>query len=108
MRLSKCCTVSSGLQCTAKREGDRTQSEREKRRCAMADPGPDGRKELDWDLHISVPTQGVKKSVRVTSDESVGALMIKIAEKLGWSLSLSLSLSLSCKIPSFLWLLDLT
>ena len=43
----------------------------------------DGRKELDWDLHINVPTQGVRKSVRVTSDESVGALMIKIAEKLG-------------------------
>lgn len=49
----------------------------------MAEPGGDGRKELDWDLHISIPTQGVKKSVRVTSDESVGALMIKIAEKLG-------------------------
>ncbi|CAI8055859.1 Fermitin family homolog 1 [Geodia barretti] len=54
----------------------------------MADPGADARKELDWDLHIHVPTQGVRKSVRVTSDESVGALMIKIAEKLGdadWS-----------------------
>ena len=48
-----------------------------------ADPGADSRKELDWDLHIHVPTQGVRKSVRVTSDESVGALMIKIAEKLG-------------------------
>ena len=52
----------------------------------MADPGTDARKELDWDLHINVPTQGVRKSVRVTSDESVGALMIKIAEKLGGSL----------------------
>ena len=51
----------------------------------MADPGADARKELDWDLHIHVPTQGVRKSVRVTSDESVGALMIKIAEKLGGS-----------------------
>ena len=49
----------------------------------MADPTVDARKELDWDLHINVPTQGVRKSVRVTSDESVGALMIKIAEKLG-------------------------
>ena len=49
----------------------------------MAEPAVDGRKELDWDLHINVPTQGVRKSVRVTSDESVGALMIKIAEKLG-------------------------
>ena len=51
----------------------------------MADPGANARKELDWDLHIHIPTQGVKKSVRVTSDESVGALMIKIAEKLGGS-----------------------
>ena len=51
----------------------------------MADPGTNARKELDWDLHINVPTQGVRKSVRVTSDESVGALMIKIAEKLGGS-----------------------
>lgn len=49
----------------------------------MADPGTDARKELDWDLVINVPTQGVRKNVRVTSDESVGALMIKIAEKLG-------------------------
>ena len=59
----------------------------------MADPAPDARKELDWDLHISVPTQGVGKSVRVTSDESVGALMIKIAEKLGNNRLLSLPLS---------------
>ena len=59
----------------------------------MADPAPNARKELDWDLHISVPTQGVGKSVRVTSDESVGALMIKIAEKLGNNRLLSLPLS---------------
>ena len=49
----------------------------------MAEP-PD-RKELDWDLNINVPTVGVRKNVRVTSNESVGALMIKIAEKLGES-----------------------
>lgn len=50
---------------------------------AAGDPALDTRKELDWELHINVPTQGVRKNVRVTSDESVGALMIKIAEKLG-------------------------
>lgn len=50
---------------------------------AAGDPAQDTRKELDWLLHINVPTQGVGKNVRVTSDESVGALMIKIAEKLG-------------------------
>ena len=59
------------------------QKEKKRERAIMADPGADARKELDWDLHINVPTQGVRKSVRVTSDESVGALMIKIAEKLG-------------------------
>ena len=47
----------------------------------MADD--DSRKEFDWDLAISVPTVGVQKYLRVTSNESVGAVMIKLAEKLG-------------------------
>ena len=56
----------------------------------MADPPPtppggpdDDRKEFDWDLHIHVPTIGVRRTLRVTSNESVGAVMIKLATKLG-------------------------
>lgn len=47
----------------------------------MADD--DSRKEFDWDLAVGVPTVGVQKYLRVTSNESVGAVMIKLAEKLG-------------------------
>ena len=46
------------------------------------------RKEFDWDLHINVPTIGVHRTLRVTSNESIGAVMIKLATKLGeadWS-----------------------
>lgn len=41
------------------------------------------RKEFDWDLHINVPTIGVHRTLRVTSNESIGAVMIKLATKLG-------------------------
>ena len=41
------------------------------------------RKEFDWVLVVNVPTVGVQKYLRVTSNESVGAVMIKLAEKLG-------------------------
>lgn len=43
------------------------------------------RKEFDWDLHINVPTIGVHRTLRVTSNESIGAVMIKLATKLGMS-----------------------
>ena len=46
----------------------------------MAD---DDRQEFDWDLQVSVPTIGVHRTLRVTSNESVGAVMIKLATKLG-------------------------
>lgn len=45
--------------------------------------GADDRKELDWDLVVSVPQIGVHRTIRVTSSESVAAVMIKIATKLG-------------------------
>ena len=47
---------------------------------------PEDRKELDWDLSILVPEKGVSRKIRVTSNESVSAVMIKIASKLGTSL----------------------
>ncbi len=43
----------------------------------------DDKKEFDWDLLVSVPTIGVNRTLRVTSNESVGAVMIKLATKLG-------------------------
>ena len=43
----------------------------------------DDRKEFDWDLPIYVPTIGVHRTLRVTSNESIGAVMIKLATKLG-------------------------
>lgn len=41
------------------------------------------RKELDWDLTVSVPDKGINRKLRVTSNESVSALILKIASKLG-------------------------
>ncbi len=41
------------------------------------------RKEFDWDLPVSVPSIGVHRTLRVTSNESVGAVMIKLTSKLG-------------------------
>ena len=41
------------------------------------------RKELDWDLTISVPDKGINRKLRVTSNESISALILKIASKLG-------------------------
>ena len=50
----------------------------------MASSGPGGdRQEFDWDLPVNVPTIGVHRTLRVTSNESVGAVMIKLASKLG-------------------------
>ena len=43
----------------------------------------EGHKEFDWDLPVNVPTIGVHRTLRVTSDESIGAVMIKLASKLG-------------------------
>lgn len=47
---------------------------------------PEDRKELDWDLSIVLPEKGVSRKIRVTSNESVSAVMIKIASKLGMCL----------------------
>ena len=41
------------------------------------------RQEFDWDLPIGVPTIGFHRTLRVTSNESIGAVMIKLASKLG-------------------------
>lgn len=50
----------------------------------MADGrGPSDRQEFDWDLPVSVPSIGVHRTLRVTSSESIGAVMIKLASKLG-------------------------
>ena len=43
------------------------------------------RKELDWDLNVSVPERGVHRKIRVTSNESVAVVMMKVASKLGES-----------------------
>ena len=53
----------------------------------MADLNDPDRKEFDWDLPINVPTIGVHRTLRVTSNESIGAVMIKLASKLGEPLS---------------------
>lgn len=41
------------------------------------------RKELDWDLNVSVPEKGIHRKIRVTSNESVAVVMMKVANKLG-------------------------
>ena len=53
----------------------------------MAAEGGGGgdRQEFDWDLPIFAPTIGVHRTLRVTSNESIGAVMIKLASKLGES-----------------------
>ena len=43
----------------------------------------DERKELDWDLSINVPVKGITRKLRVTSNESVQAIILKVASKLG-------------------------
>lgn len=43
----------------------------------------DERKELDWDLGVSVPDRGINRKLRVTSNESVQAIIIKVSSKLG-------------------------
>lgn len=50
------------------------------------------RKELDWDLNINVPEKGVHRKIRVTSNESVAVVMMKVANKLG-----------ACKRRGWLW-----
>lgn len=41
------------------------------------------RKELDWELSVSVPEKGIHRKIRVTSNESVAVVMMKVANKLG-------------------------
>lgn len=41
------------------------------------------RKELDWDLNVSVPEKGIHRKIRVTTNESVAVVMMKVASKLG-------------------------
>lgn len=43
----------------------------------------DERKELDWDLSINVPVKGITRKLRVTSSDSVQAIILKVASKLG-------------------------
>ena len=43
----------------------------------------DERKELDWDLSVNVPVKGITRKLRVTSNESVQAIILKVASKLG-------------------------
>lgn len=43
----------------------------------------DERKELDWDLSVNVPSKGITRKLRVTSSESVQAIIYKVASKLG-------------------------
>ena len=43
----------------------------------------DEMKELDWDLVINIPHLQVHKTIRVTSNETIGSVMIKLTSKLG-------------------------
>jgi predicted nucleotidyltransferase len=43
----------------------------------------DDRVESDWDLGIEIPSLGVHKTLRVTSNEAIGSVMIKLSSKLG-------------------------
>lgn len=40
-------------------------------------------KEHDWDLVINIPHLQVHKTIRVTSNETIGSVMIKLTSKLG-------------------------
>ena len=44
-------------------------------------------KEHDWDLVINIPHLQVHKTIRVTSNETIGSVMIKLTSKLGRCLS---------------------
>lgn len=48
----------------------------------------DAKRELDWDLHIELAEQGTHKVIRVTSNETIGTVMIKLTAKLGTSIVL--------------------
>ena len=48
----------------------------------MAEFG-DELKEHDWDLVINIPHLQVHKTIRVTSNETIGSVMIKLTSKLG-------------------------
>lgn len=43
----------------------------------------DDMKEHDWDLVINIPHLQVHKTIRVTSNETIGSVMIKLTSKLG-------------------------
>ena len=49
----------------------------------MDGTNPDARRELDWDLHIDLAEQGTHKVIRVTSNETIGTVMVKLTAKLG-------------------------
>lgn len=55
----------------------------------MDGANPDAKRELDWDLHIDLAEQGTHKVIRVTSNETIGTVMVKLTAKLGNSLILS-------------------
>ena len=43
----------------------------------------DESKELEWALVISVPAQQIQRTILVTSNETIGAVMIKLTNRLG-------------------------
>ena len=49
----------------------------------MDGTNPDAKRELDWDLHIDLAEQGTHKVIRVTSNETIGTVMVKLMAKLG-------------------------
>lgn len=49
----------------------------------MDGTNPDAKRELDWDLHIDLAEQGTHKVIRVTSNETIGTVMVKLTAKLG-------------------------
>lgn len=50
---------------------------------AMDGTNPDAKRELDWDLHIDLAEQLTHKVIRVTSNETIGTVMVKLMAKLG-------------------------
>lgn len=49
----------------------------------MDGTNPEVKRELDWDLHIDLSEQGTYKVIRVTSNETIGTVMVKLTAKLG-------------------------
>ena len=59
--------------------------QRDQKKLSLKMASESDRQEFDWDLPINAPTIGVHRTLRVTSNESIGAVMIKLASKLGES-----------------------